>query len=75
MVDRTQKPKNARWLAYGAGAALIVCGLAMFAWILSWKGLLDASPYLVAVVGGVYISLLPWRKARSEAKTDAGGKH
>jgi hypothetical protein len=75
MADRNQKPKTVHWLAYGAGAALILCGIAMFAWILTWKGLLDASPYLVAVVGGVYISLLPRRKARADAKTDAAGRH
>jgi hypothetical protein len=75
MADQTQKPKTARWLAYSVGAALIVFGLAMFVWILSWRGLVDASPYLVAVVGGAYISLLPRRKARAEAKTDAAGRH
>lgn len=74
MAEEPQKTKSIPWLALVVGLGLIVFGGTMFAWILFRQGLLDASPYVVAVVCGAYITIIPWRRARAQAKIDASGK-
>jgi hypothetical protein len=53
---------------------LFAFGVAMFSLMLWSKGILDASPYLVAVLGGIYVSSIPWRRARIQAKGGSPAK-
>ncbi len=59
---RSGPPKLLLWCA---GAALILCGIALFCYALLSQGFLDAVFYIVVVAMGVYILLIPWRNRRA----------
>ncbi len=74
MSRQSHRSKTTHWSALAVGLILIAFGVTMFALMLLSKGIFEASPYLVAVIGGIYISIIPWRRARAHAKSDSAAK-
>ena len=74
MAEQPQSSKTTHWLALIVGLGMLVFRVTMFVLMLWTKGLLDALPYVVAVIGGIYVWTIPRRSTRAQTKSNASDK-
>jgi uncharacterized membrane protein HdeD (DUF308 family) len=74
MSRQSPRSKTTQWSALAVGLVLIAFGVAMFAFMLFSKGILEASPYVVAIVGGIYVGMIPWRRTKTHGKSDSAAR-